>query len=124
MEFFQVGGFGLKIHFLLGYHPHFIQHLVKIHQAAGRGVFQQLAGLLQQHDIPAHDIMNALPLHLHHHPVAVLQDGGMGLSNGGAAQRLFIKGRKNLVQRTAVGFLHNGNHLVVGHRGHVAAQLL
>ena len=39
VEFFQIGGFGLEIHFLLSHQPHFVQNLVEIHQPPHRRIF-------------------------------------------------------------------------------------
>ena len=123
VEFFQIGGLGLEIHFLLSHQPHFVQYLVEIHQSAHRRVFQKLAGLLQQHNVPAHNVVNAFPLHLDHHVLPGFQHRGVGLGDGRAAQSLGVKGGKHFLQRPAVGGFHNGNHLLVGHGRHLRAQL-
>ena len=122
MKPFQIGGLGLEIHFLLGHHPHFVQDLVKVYQFVHRGVLEQLAGLLQQQDVTAHDLVDALPLNLHHHFFAGLQRGGVSLRNGSAAQRLLVERRKDLLQRSSVGVFDLVLYLLEGHGGHVAAK--
>ena len=83
VEPLQVDGLGLEIHFLLGHHPHFVQDLIEVQQLVHRGVLEQLAGLLQQQDVTAHDLVDALPLNLHHHFFPCFQDGAVYLGDRG-----------------------------------------
>ena len=122
VEPLQIGGLGLEIHLLLRHHPHFVQHLIEVQQLVHRGVLEQLAGLLQQQDVTAHDLVDALPLNLHHHFFAGLQRGGVSLRNGSAAQRLLVERRKDLLQRSSVGVFDLVLYLLEGHGGHVAAK--
>ena len=121
-EPFQIRGFGLEIHFLLRHHPHLVQHLVEVQQFVHGRVLEQLAGLLQQQDVTAHDLVDALPLNLHHHFFAGLQRGGVSLRNGSAAQRLLVERRKDLLKRSSVRVFDLGLYLFKGDGGHVAAK--
>jgi len=122
VEPLQIGGLGLEIHLLLRHHPHFVQDLIEVHQFVHRRVLEQLAGLLQQQDVTAHDLVDALPLNLHHHFFAGLQRGGVSLRNGGAAQRLLVERRKDLLKRSSVGVFDLVFYLFKGDGGHVAAK--
>ena len=122
-EALKVGRLGQKIHFLLRDDPHLIQHLIEVDQTAGGGVFEHLAGALEQQDIPVHHVVDAVALHLDDDAFAAAKHGGVRLRDGGAAQCLLVKGGKDLAERAAIRAFHNGNDLLVGHRRDAAAQL-
>ena len=123
VEALQIRRFGLEIHFFLRNNPHFVQHLIEVHQTAGGGVLQHLARLFEQDDVAAHDLVDALALHLDDDALPAFEDGGVRLRNGRTAQRLLVKRREHFLHRAAVGGFHHALHLLKGHGRHVRAQL-
>ena len=85
--------------------PHPVEECIA---AAAPGL---LACLLEQHDIAAHDVVDAFALYLDDDAFAAAKDSRMRLRNGSAAQRMLIEGRKDFAHRAPVGAFDDGNDL-------------
>ena len=122
VEFAGIAGLDKEIHFLLGHRPHFVEDNAEIQGVSRARRRLEYAGrLAQQLDVPGHYVPDALPLHLYHHRRAVPQDGGVGLRDGGGAQRLPVEGGENPFQPGVILLLDDLPHLVEGHGADLGA---
>ena len=107
-KFFYVRSLHKEIHFLLGYEPHLIQHLAKVHHFLGTADDLHQGGCsFEQHDVLTHNLIDARTLDLDGHLFSTHQSSAMNLSNAGRPQGIFVDIAEDLLPTAVVLLLYD-----------------
>ena len=106
-KLFHVRSFCQEVHLILRYYPHFIQHLIHIHQTGHIDWRHQFDSPMQKCDVPGHGLVNALALHFYYYCLTAFQLCFMHLCNGCRTDRIFLNFFKHVLQLRTISMLND-----------------